>query len=112
MSDNKKLYSETSKLFIEASKVDSARYDSSIKRKDKYNKNWEKQKVNINEIVKKFAPNFKVRVNNEKIMFIDKDYNVIADMASGYLRIYDNHLRKYVRKDGTVGNRDETHFMN
>jgi len=110
MSDNKKLYSETSKLFIEASKADSSRYDSSIKRKDKYNKNWEKQKVNINEIIKKFAPDFKVKCNNEKIIFIGNRYNVIADMASGYLRIYDNKLRTHVKLDGTPGKDKETHF--
>ena len=44
------------------------------------------------------------------MIFFGGNYNVIADMASGYLRIYDNNLKSYVKLDGTPGTDKETHF--
>lgn len=38
-------------------------------------------------------------------------YNVIADMASGYLRVQDSVTKKHLKFDGTFSEADEgTHF--
>ncbi len=66
--------------------------------------------MNINEIIDRFAPKFTSKVNKQKMIFFGERYNVIADMASGYLRIYDNVTKTYVKLDGTPGNDKETHF--
>ena len=46
----------------------------------------------------------------QKMIFFGERYNVITDMAGGYLRIYDNSAKTYVKLDGTPGNDKETHF--
>ena len=74
------------------------------------NENWIKQKVNINEVVSKFAPDSAGIVNGIKYEFRGAKYTVVADMASGYLRIKDNKTGNYLKLDGTPGNRSETHF--
>ena len=86
-------------------------YNNSKERENKYNANWMKQKVNLNEIVERFTPGAEgEQKGNVKFIFSGERYNVVTDMASGYLRIYDKVLRKYVKLDGTVGNRKETHY--
>jgi len=108
--DSKALYSEASKYYVENKEIDPLHYDKSMERKEKYGEIWERNKVNINEIIDEFVPNFTAREHNEKIIFIGEDYNVIADMAAGYLRIYDNNAKMYVKLDGTPGKDSETHF--
>lgn len=114
MADSKTPYSTVSNYYVTttvpSSSVDQGRYDRSKERERKYNDNWNKQKVNINEIVDKFAPGSTGRVEGVKFIFQGPNYTVKADMASGYLRIMDNSSEKYLKLDGTPGNREETHF--
>jgi len=108
--DKKALYSKASKYYITNNSGSDSHYAKSKDRESKHNSDWENNKVNINEIIDKFAPDFTAIENNEKMIFKGKDYNVIADMASGYLRIYDNNLKTNVRLDGKPGTEKETHF--
>jgi len=108
--DSKALYSEAAKYYVENKAADPHHYDKSQERKQRYGELWERRKVNINDIIDEFVPDFTAREHNEKMIFFGDDYNVIADMASGYLRIYDNRAKTYVRLDGTPGKDDETHF--
>ncbi|MGN1383581.1 MAG: hypothetical protein ACI4W2_12285 [Eubacterium sp.] len=120
MSDYKAAYSDISKDYIEnvvpSSDIDRGRYDRSKKREAKYNENWKKQKVNLNEIVDKFVPsteNF-VEQHSEggvKYDFEGERYIVKCDKAAGYLRIYDKKAKSFCELDGTPSNkREETHF--
>lgn len=65
MADQKSSYSEASKHYVEVkvteSALDKERFDRSKLREAKYNENWSKQKVNINEIVDEFTPYFTVK---------------------------------------------------
>lgn len=108
--DNKELYSKASKYYVETNEEDAKRYAKSMKRKEKHNKDWEENKVNINEIIDKFTPEFDAKENHEKMIFMGEKYSVIADMASGYLRIYDREQETYIKLDGTPGADKETHF--
>lgn len=74
-----------------------------------HNVNWEKQKVNINDVVDRFAPKSKGYADGIKFIFKGENYLIKADMASGYLRIV-NNKGQYVKLDGTPGTRAETHF--
>ena len=108
--DNKSLYSETSKYYVENHGEMDFDYNKSKARENKHNASWEQQKVNLNEIIDTFAPTFREREVGSKMIFFGDRYNVITDMASGYLRIYDTNLKSYVRLDGTPGTDKETHF--
>ena len=65
-------------------------------RKGTYQSNW--QRVDINDVVDKFAPGATPVQNNGKIEFRSQDgkYTVVADTGGGYLRIYDNEAKMYV----------------
>ncbi len=108
--DNKALYSKASKYYVNNKAGADINYNKSKNRERKHNANWEKSKVNINEIIDHFAPDFTAKEHHQKLIFYGKDYNVITDMASGYLRIYDNKNKTYVKLDGTPGTDKETHF--
>jgi len=114
LADAKTPYSTVSKYYVTTtvpnSEIDQGRYDRSKERERKYNDNWNKQKVNINEIVDKFTPGCTGVAEGVKFVFEGSEYSVVADMASGYLRIKDNSNGKYLKLDGTPGNREETHF--
>lgn len=115
MTDAKSPYSEASSGFVnkDAPNLEAAKkiYEASKKREEKYNEEWKKNPVNINEIVDKFAPNSVGEKVKGKFIYRGDRYNVIADMAAGYLRIYDTELKRYVKLDGTLGtNSDQTHF--
>ena len=107
--DAKSLYSETSNYYVENNRSNYS-YEKSKERESKYGSLWEKQKVNINDIVDEFTPNFHAKESGSKIRFIDDDYQVVADMAAGYLRIYDCNSKTYVKLDGNPGKASETHF--
>ena len=109
-SDNKALYSKASHYYVTAHAGLNHAYKKSKNREARHNSEWEKRKVNINEIIDRFASDFTARENRQKMIFFGGKYNVIADMASGYLRIYDNALKTYVKLDGTPGTDKETHF--
>ena len=108
--DNKERYSGAVNDFLNKKAADDSGYKKSKSRENKHNDDWEKNSVNINDIVEKFAPNNVVKVNNQKLIYFGGRYNVIADMASGYLRIYDDLLKTYVKLNGKPGTNKETHF--
>ena len=114
MGDVKTKYSDASKYYIEVtvsqSELDKGRYDRSKAREAKHNENWIKHKVNLNDIVKKFADGDRGERQGVKYVFKGSRYEVKADMASGYLRIYDRKTKKYVKLDGQPGTLEETHF--
>ena len=114
MSDYKSVYSEASQYYVEkevpSSDVTQAQYDRSKAREAKYNENWKKQPVNLNDICDEFAPGDDGYKDGVKWKFDGERYQVVADMASGYLRIYDKETKRWCRLDGTSGGRDDTHF--
>lgn len=118
MADYKSAYSEASQYYVEhvipSSGIDRDRYARSKERERKWNESWKKNPVNINDICDKFAPGDEGRkVGKEdgvKYVFEGDAYKVIADMASGYLRIQDKGTRAFVKLDGRPGTAEETHF--
>lgn len=114
MSDSKHNYSRRSNDYIEhavsESYVDKGRYERSEAREAKWNEDWLKQQVNINEIVERFTPGARGRRNGVKYVFENRRWRIDADMVAGYLRIFDKRLRKHVKLDGTPGDNKETHF--
>ena len=114
MSDYKSVYSEASQYYIEktvsSSEVEQGRYSRSKQREAKHNEQWKKQPVNLNDICDKFAPGDSGHKEGVKFVFEGDRYKIKADMAAGYLRIYDKASRCYLKLDGTPGTLDETHF--
>ena len=123
MSDYKDAYSDVSKYFIEqkvpVDSLEKDRYDRSKVRESKYNEDWKKQSVNLNEIVDEFILDKgevpKVDTAHEKkgvkYTFIGSQYDIICDKASGYLRIYDKNVKQYCQLDGTPSSDQKlTHF--
>lgn len=115
MTDAKDRYSETSGEFVtlDVAEHESAKkiYRSSKKREERYNEEWEKNPVNINDVVEKFAPNSIGEKVKGKFIYRGGRFNVIADMAAGYLRIYDTVTKRYIKLDGTAaGTKDQSHF--
>lgn len=114
MSDYKSVYSEAAQYYVEetvpSSEIDQGRFDRSKKREEKYNENWKERPVNLNEICDKFAPGDAGHKEGVKFVFEGDDYKVVADMATGYLRIQDLNSGKYVTLDGAPSALEETHF--
>lgn len=107
--DNKALYSKASKYYVEVH-AGSSEYKKSKKREEKHNKDWNERKVNINEIIDRFTPNFTAKTNGQKMIFEGEKYVVVTDMAAGYLRVYDIEKGGYIKLDGSLGTDKETHF--
>ena len=114
MADSKSGYSSAAffyaSIMIHGSMLDAVRYYKSKVRELKFNENWKKNKVNLNEVVKKFTPGSKGHAKGVKYEFENEHYIIKVDMPAGYLRIYDKKLKKYVKLDGTAGMLEETHF--
>lgn len=116
MSDYKTPYSWAADHYVqlaktEVDKVVTFDYQKSLHRKAQHADNWAKTSVNINEIVDAFAPNASILDAGVKYIFQGKDYNVVADLVSGYLRIFDNVRKVYVDLNGHYQkNPDLTHF--
>lgn len=114
MADSKSNYSNASTNYvtkkIHQSTTDMGRYARSKLREAQFNEDWKKHMVNINDVIKKFAPNSVGKEKGVKFQFEGAKYIIKADMASGYLRIYDKTLKNYVKLDGTPGLQSETHF--
>ncbi|MBP5491643.1 MAG: hypothetical protein J6Y08_02240 [Clostridiales bacterium] len=114
MADDKPKYSKASSTFVQKtiheSKTDMDRYERSKERERKFNDTWMQNMVNLNDIVHLFAPNSEGKVHGVKFEFEGDRYIIKADMASGYLRIYDKILRAYVKLDGNPGSLSNTHF--
>lgn len=114
MADSKTSYSIAAKFFARVmshgSMLDAIRYARSKLRESKFNENWKKHMVNLNEIVDQFTPGVKGKRAGVKYQFENANYIVKVDMPSGYLRIWDKSLKSYIKLDGTPGNNEETHF--
>lgn len=115
MSNAKSAYSVVSGYYCEevvpSNNVDKERYARSKIREQKYNEEWEKEKVNVDEIVEKYAPNAECVKDGVKFKFLGEENTVICDMASGYLRIQNNSTELFYRSDGSLTDSNEgTHF--
>ena len=114
MADSKTAYSSASKKFVNKAVLKSEeakhQFDVSKKKEEKYNNKWSNHMININEVVDKFSPNSKGYKNGYKYVFEGDKYQVVADMAAGYLRIKNKNTNQYVKLDGKPGSNDETHF--
>lgn len=115
MADSKSAYSEASKYYVEvrvpSSDFEKSRYARNKAREAEFGKNWEKRKVNLNEIVDQFCPDYTVKERAYKFIFKGDRYDVSADMGTGYARIRDKVLSSWVTIEGTPSqNREETHF--
>lgn len=115
MTDSKDEYSTASGEYVKHNSLETEKaqreYERSKARETRHNNEWKQNPVNINEIVERFAPNAKGKKNGVKYIYYGERYNVIADMASGYLRIQDAATKDYLKLNGTPGtNADATHF--
>lgn len=104
MGDSKSLYSEASNYYIEVdvqhNDIDAQRYGRSKNRERKYNDNWMKNQVNLNEIVDRFTPDADGCRDGVKFVFENDRYRILADMPAGYLRIYDKYQKTYLMPNG------------
>ena len=97
---------------IGGSDVERRLYEKSRKRAARFGENWKKNAVNLNAICDEFAPDSDGIISGVKMIFRGERYTVVADMASGYLRIYDSVTRCHVRLDVTPSQKEnETHFI-
>ena len=115
MSDTKDNYSDASASFVDGALNGNEGlkklYDKSKLRESRHNDDWLQRSVNINDLVNRFAPSSVGYRSGVKFIFRGDRYTVIADMASGYLRVYDSVARSYVDRNGRPSNNDiETHF--
>lgn len=120
MADYKAAYSDVSRDYVEStvpnSQSDFDRYTRSKIREARNNENWNKQKVNLNEIVDHFIPMSSDLVTcrtegGVKYNYEGSRYIIKCDKVAGYLRIYDKESKSYCLLDGTPsGNPDKTHF--
>ena len=119
MSDYKEKYSEESNDYIEndvsSNEQDLERYKRSKDREQRFNENWEEQKVNLNDIVNAFIPTQEEMIvrteGGVKYNFEGERYSIKCDKVAGYLRIYDKRLKKFCLPDGTAcSNNEKTHF--
>ncbi|WP_154055613.1 hypothetical protein [Bifidobacterium bifidum] len=108
MSDSKQRYSDSSRGYVgndvPNSTVDRRRYDSSKAREAKWNENWKKQSVDLNDIVSRFTPGVQGRRKGVKYVFENARWRIDADMVAGYLRIYDKKAKKNTLLNGTPTN--------
>lgn len=115
MSNAKEVYSKTSKYYCEQvvpnNPFDQERYNRTKAREAKFNENWKKEKVNIIDLVNKFASNAVAYEKGYKYYFEGKENIVICDMIAGYLRIKNKETDLFFKLDGTLTNsREGTHF--
>lgn len=106
MSNAKEVYSKLSQYYVEYAVPSTpdlqSGYIASKKREALFNENWKKNKVNINEIIDKYTPNVTPKVHGVKSVWKNKDYIIKADMASGYLKVYDRNLKTFLDKYGNL----------
>ena len=114
MADSKSNYSNTaSAKTSEASsnpKIQAA-YVRAKEEERRFNSNWSKNKVNLNDLVEKFAPIHATKLEgSRKYNIIGKNYIIKVDLFSGSARVFDRTIKRYVKLDGTKGTLDQTHF--
>ncbi len=115
MADSKARYSSAARHYARVvshgTMLDAIRYAMSKAREKKYNENWKKHMVDINDVVKKFTPGVKGEPKGVKFEFKNDNYIIKVDMPAGYLRIFDRKKKKYVKLDGNPSDSmEETHF--
>ena len=114
MADSKTKYSDSSNNYINKTVPNSENaqkdYNNSKMKEQKYNNEWSTQKVNINEVVEKFAPNTDGYVKGYKYIYESERYQVVADMVAGSLKIVDKKTNQPVKLNGKPGSRKETHY--
>ena len=114
MADSKSRYSSAARIYNRTTRhfdmMNAIRYLKSKQREAKYNEQWKKRMVNLNDIVNQFTPGEKGKPKGVKYEFENSHYTIKVDMPSGYLRIYDKQTKAFVKLDGTPGNNEETHF--
>jgi len=114
MADQKSAYSEASNHYVEikvpSSSNEKSRFDRAKLREAMYNDNWKNQSVNINEIVDTFCPDFTVKQKGEKFIFKGDRYDVSADMAAGYLTIFDNKIKQWIELGGEIAKNGNGHY--
>ena len=120
MSDSKSTYSEVSKYYVNVTvpqnDIDRRRYVRSKDREKKWNQDWLKNKVNVNEVVDRFVPKGdpKRSFHTEggvKFDFEGTRYKIKCDKVAGYLRIFDKKVGMFCKLDDTPSrNLKETHF--
>ena len=91
MADYKTTYSTNVNKMKKASETNnglSTHLRNGKARTDKFSSGWDR--VNINDVVEKFAPGATMRESNGKIVFSSGgQFEIVADVAGGYLRIQD-----------------------
>lgn len=95
--DSKARYSQAAKhyarILIHSSMLDAIRYYRSKVRESKFNENWKKHMVNLNDVVNQYTPEVKGKPKGVKYQFENNKYIIKVDMPSGYLRIYDKKCK-------------------
>ena len=98
MADSKSGYSLAAKIFNKITRHSSMRdaisYLKSKLREEKFNEDWKKNMVDLNQIVNQFTPGAKGVVKGYKYEFRKGNYVIKVDMPSGYLRIFDDAVRR------------------
>lgn len=113
MADSKGSYSDAATA-INDNRLDDKlqkEYDKSRARHDKHVHQWSMNKVNLNEVVEKYAPGAIGVQDGIKMIYKGSNYNVVAVLASGYVRLIDANTGNYLNLNGEVdANDDNTHF--
>lgn len=126
MSDTKTAYHEQSINYYRQSEnnvLDQDRMARSKKRESRYNEQWKRRRVDLNEICRRFAPR-DPHGHKEGYKWVFEDdrrnrvsgYRVVCDMVAGYLRVYKKTPRypkrgKPIEIDtGRFGSNETTHY--
>ena len=115
VANEKEKYSQAAKHYCEeivpGDPVEQERYNRCKEREREKNETWKRNKVNLVEIVQRFAPNAKTRRKGYKFIFEGDRYTVVADLVAGYLRIRDRVAKKFLDKFGNPSDDgDQTHM--
>lgn len=126
MSDTKTIYHDQSVDYYrraEESTIDQSRIWRSKIRENKYNEQWEKHPVDLNDVCRQFAPS-DPHGHKEGYKWVFEDdqrnhksgYRIVCDMIDGYLRVYQKtpDCRKKGRpidiENGQFGPNETTHY--
>ena len=115
MSDAKTPYSKAAQYYVKEvvpkSEADQKRFAAGKAREARFNNQWIALAVNIDEVVDKYAPNAKQRVDRYKYIWSGEDYAIIADMITGTVRLYSRAAKMYTDRYGVpIEGNELTHF--
>ena len=115
MSNHKTIYSNLSSYYVGFVVPDSEKaqkdFLSSKKREADWNDNWKKYKVNINVLLDKYVPGVHPKIETVKAVYENNRYRLKADMASGYIRVFDKQKKTFLDINGNPSNDPATtHF--